>query len=46
MWWEVLVDAAQTSNEIVLEDVYCCLFGGVAAMETRRDELVVNLSIT
>lgn len=42
MWWEVLVDAAQTSDEIVLEEVYCCLFGGVAAM----DELVVNLSIT
>ena len=37
----VFVDATQSSNKVILERAYRT-FGGVASVDTRRDELEVN----
>jgi hypothetical protein len=39
--WEVLVSAAETSNEVVLEGVNGTL-SSITAMNTRRDQLKID----
>jgi hypothetical protein len=42
---EVLVGAAETSNEVVLEDANGML-SSIMAMNTRRDQLIVDTFLT
>jgi hypothetical protein len=39
---KLFVNAAQSSNEVVLEGLDCA-FGGIAAMHTRWDQLEVDI---